>query len=179
MHFAEGTNRDVARDVLWQVRNLLSDRRDIGFVFAGSSAANKIFVTSHDAPFFGRGIGFELTPFSCDNGELEKAARQIVEPPRISGRFELDRKTLQHLLWVCAGIPYYMKLLAGATYAVSKQPHLIPADVNQGFGSFSTRIQASINLTAHRTYPGPTNLALSPYRQDRTNTPASRNIRSS
>ena len=132
MHFAEGTNRDVARDVLWQVRNLLSDRRDIGFVFAGSSAANKIFVTSHDAPFFGRGIGFELTPFSCDNGELEKAARQIVEPPRISGRFKLDRKTLQHLLWVCAGIPYYMKLLAGATYAVSKQPHLIPADVNQG-----------------------------------------------
>ncbi len=154
MYFDGGDKKDAATDILWQIRELLSASRDIGFVFAGSAAANRIFVTSSDAPFYNRNIGFELTPFTCDDPKLHHAARQIVEPSRIKGRFVISRQTLQHLLWVCAGIPYYMKLLAGATYAVARQPNLIPSDVNRGLWSLLDKKTGIDRLDGSADIPG-------------------------
>jgi len=131
MFFEGGSRKDAANEIAWQLRQLIGRRRDIGFVFAGSSAAKKIFLTNQDAPFFNAGILFELSPFSCDTPENEKYARAIIEPPRIKGRLTIPRASLERMLWVCSGIPYYMKLLAGATYAVAKQSHVLLADVNE------------------------------------------------
>jgi len=131
MYF-EGGEKSPAIVVTWQIRELLSHRRDIGFVFAGSSAAKKIFLSRPEAPFYNTILAFELTPFSCKSSRQEDAARAVVMPLRMQGRFQLGKQTLGHLLWVCAGIPYYMKLLAGATMAVAKQPYLLVSDVNAG-----------------------------------------------
>lgn len=132
MFFEGGARKDTAMEIAWELRRLINRRRDIGFVFAGSSAAKKIFLTNHDAPFFNAGILFELSPFSCETPEKEIHAREIIEPQRIRGKLTIPKKSLQHMLWICSGIPYYMKLLAGATYAVTKQSHVLISDVNEG-----------------------------------------------
>lgn len=46
---------------------------------------------------------------------------------------------MEHLIWVCAGIPYYMKLVAGATFARAKQTHILRADVNEGLRALLAR----------------------------------------
>lgn len=132
MFFEGGARKDAAIEIAWQLRQLIGRRRDIGFVFAGSSAAKKIFLTNQDAPFFNAGILFELSPFSCDTPEKERYARAIIEPTRIKGRLTIPRVSLERMLWICSGIPYYMKLLAGATYAVAKQSHVLVSDVDEG-----------------------------------------------
>jgi hypothetical protein len=132
MYFEGGVRKDTADEIAWQLRHLIGRRREIGFVFAGSSAAKKIFLTNHDAPFFNAGILFELSPFSCDSQAGEINARAIIEPPRLRGRLTIPKPTLEHMLWICSGIPYYMKLLAGATYSMTRQSHVLISDVNEG-----------------------------------------------
>jgi|GEM_PF-3134602 len=132
MHFEGGVRRDTARDVMWQIRNVIGARRDVGFVFAGSSAAKKLFVTNPESPFF-NSIGLlELTPFSCESKKAEEYARAIVEPNAVRGRYYYPTDTLKHLIWICSGIPYYMKLLSGATMSLARQRYLLKTDVNEG-----------------------------------------------
>lgn len=132
MYFAGGSRREAATDIMWQLRQLIGERRDVGFVFAGSSAAKRIFVTNSDSPFFNGITLLELTPFSCKTARDEDSARAIVQPRKATGRYTLPRESLEHLLWVCAGIPYYMKLVAGATMGVARQSHILVSDVNDG-----------------------------------------------
>ena len=56
----------------------------------------------------------------------------ITEPGTVRGRYYFSKETLQHLIWICAGIPYYMKLLAGATIALARQRYLLKSDVSDG-----------------------------------------------
>jgi len=132
MYFYGVDYRDTANNILWQIRSLISNSRNVGVVFAGSTAAREIFITNPESPFYNSIEHIELTPFSCKTKESEFASRQIVEPLKLRGKFELNKQTLEHLLWVCAGIPYYMKLLAGATYATIRQGKVIESDVNDG-----------------------------------------------
>lgn len=132
MYFEGGLKKNTAVDILWQIRHTITDRRDIGMVFAGSSAAKQVFITDAESPFYNSIDHLELTPFSCKNKAMEEASRQIVEPHRIRFKYDLPRDSLEHLIWVCAGIPYYMKLVAGATFATAKQSHILKADVNEG-----------------------------------------------
>lgn len=139
MYFEGGVKKSTAIDILWQIRHTVTDRRDIGLVFAGSSAAKQIFITDAESPFYNSIDHLELTPFSCKNKALEDAARQIVEPRKVRAKYEFPRDTLEHLIWVCAGIPYYMKLVAGATFARAKQTHILRADVNEGLRALLAR----------------------------------------
>jgi hypothetical protein len=132
MYFAGHDKRETAMEIMWQIRQLIGERRDIGFVFAGSSAAKRIFVTNSDAPYFNGITLLELTPFSCKSAAEEASAREIVEPTKLRKIHTLPKESLEHLLWVCAGIPYYMKLVAGATYVVAKQSHILVSDINDG-----------------------------------------------
>lgn len=132
MYFEGGLKKNTAVDILWQIRHMVTDRRDIGMVFAGSSAAKQVFITDAESPFYNSIDHLELTPFSCKSKAMEDASRQIVEPHRVRFKYNLPKDSLEHLIWVCAGIPYYMKLVAGATYATAKQSHILKADVNEG-----------------------------------------------
>jgi hypothetical protein len=132
MYFEGGPKKNAAVDILWQIRHAVTDRRDIGMVFAGSSAAKQIFITDAESPFYNSIDHLELTPFSCKNKTMEETSRQIVEPHRVRTKYNFPKDSLEHLIWVCAGIPYYMKLVAGATYARAKQSHILKADVNEG-----------------------------------------------
>lgn len=132
MHFAGEPYRSAAEEIVWSLRDLTQRVGNIGFVFAGSSAAKKIFITNPEAPFFGSGIHYELPPFSSDTKINEEASRSLVEPAKIRGVFSLPKDSLDYLLWICSGIPYYMKLLAGSTYAVSRQSYILKSDINEG-----------------------------------------------
>ena len=132
MYFNGGVYRNTANSILWQIRSMISNSRNVGVVFAGSTAAREIFITNPESPFYNSIEHIELTPFSCKTKESEFVSRQIVEPLKLRGKFELSKQTLEHLLWVCAGIPYYMKLLAGATYSTIRQGKVIESDVNDG-----------------------------------------------
>ena len=140
MYFSGGTRREAASQLLWQIRNnLTAEQRDIGIVFAGSSAAKELFVNRQDAPFYNSLHLLELTPFSCDTKEAELNTRAIVEPPRIKGRIAFGSDSLKHLVWLCAGIPYYMKLLAGSVYATVRQPVVLISDVSEGLKALLER----------------------------------------
>lgn len=132
MYFDSEENKETVNTILWQMREMISNRRNVGVVFAGSTAAKEIFITNPASPFYNSIEHIELTPFSCKTKEAENAARKIVEPLKIRGKYELSKQSLEHLLWVCAGIPYYMKLLAGATYSVIRQSKVIESDINDG-----------------------------------------------
>ncbi|MCQ4298092.1 hypothetical protein NAU58_21165 [Pseudomonas stutzeri] len=132
MYFEGSTKRNTAVDILWQIRHMITDRRDIGIVFAGSSAAKQIFITDASSPFYNSIDHLELTPFSCKTDVMESASREIIEPHKIKFYYDLPKDSLEHLIWVCAGIPYYMKLVAGATYAIAKQSHILKSDINEG-----------------------------------------------
>ena len=132
MYFEGGDKQKLAIDILWQIRHVINERRDIGLVFAGSSAAKQVFIENAESPFYNSIDHIELTPFSCQTKSLEEKSRQIVEPPKVKARYKLPKESLEHLIWVCAGIPYYMKLVSGATYAVASQSHILISDVNDG-----------------------------------------------
>lgn len=132
MYFEGGLKKNTAVDILWQIRHMVNSRRDIGIVFAGSSAAKQVFITDAESPFYNSIDHLELTPFSCKSKAMEEVSRQIVEPHRVRFKYDLPKDSLEHLIWICAGIPYYMKLVAGATYATAKQSHILKADINEG-----------------------------------------------
>ncbi|UPL05332.1 Archaeal ATPase [Pseudomonas sp. IsoF] len=154
MYFEGGIKRSTAVDILWQIRHTVTDRRDIGIVFAGSSAAKQVFISDAESPFYNSIDHLELTPFSCRSKAMEDASRQIVEPHRLRFKYHLPKDTLEHLVWVCAGIPYYMKLLAGATYATVKQSHILKADVNEGLRSLLGRTTGISKLDEMGGDPG-------------------------
>ncbi|MQT76174.1 ATP-binding protein [Pseudomonas helleri] len=139
MYFDSDEKKKVATDILWQIRLAISDRRDVGVVFAGSSAAKQVFISNAESPFYNSIDHMELTPFSCKTDLLEAHSRQIVEPARVKSRHMMPKEALEHLIWICAGIPYYMKLVAGATFAVAKQSHILKGDVNDGLRALLAR----------------------------------------
>ncbi|MDY0916208.1 hypothetical protein [Pseudomonas viridiflava] len=132
MFFEGGSRRKLATDILWQIRHFIAERRDIGIVFAGSSAAREVFISNPESPFFNSIEHLELSPFSTRTKQQEVSSRQIIEPGQIRYRHVISKESLEHLVWVCSGIPYYMKLVAGATYAVATQSHILVSDVNAG-----------------------------------------------
>ncbi|WP_346832443.1 hypothetical protein ABDX87_08290 [Pseudomonas abietaniphila] len=139
MYFDSDDKKKVATDILWQIRLAISDRRDVGIVFAGSSASKQVFISNAESPFYNSIDHMELTPFSCKTDLLEAHSRQIVEPARIKSRHVMPKEALEHLIWICAGIPYYMKLVAGATFAVAKQSHILKSDINDGLRALLAR----------------------------------------
>lgn len=139
MYFEGGAKKNAAVDILWQIRHTITDRRDIGMVFAGSSAAKQVFIADAESPFYNSIDHLELTPFSCNSESMEEASRQITQPHKVRMKYELPKASLEHLIWVCAGIPYYMKLVAGATFAKVKQSHILTADVNEGLRALLNR----------------------------------------
>ncbi|WP_349975973.1 hypothetical protein [Pseudomonas sp. WHRI 8519] len=132
MYFEGGSRKKLATDILWQIRHLIAERRDIGIVFAGSSAAREIFISNPESPFYNSIEHLELSPFSCKTKQQETSSRQIIEPGQIRYRHVIPKESLEHLIWVCSGIPYYMKLVAGATFAVATQSHILVSDINSG-----------------------------------------------
>jgi hypothetical protein len=132
MFFEGGSRKKLATDILWQIRHFIAERRDIGIVFAGSSAAREVFIANPESPFYNSIEHLELSPFSCKTKSQEASSRQIIEPGQIRYRHVIPKESLEHLIWVCSGIPYYMKLVAGATFAVATQSHILVSDVNAG-----------------------------------------------
>lgn len=154
MYFQSAEQRDTVNDVLWQIRSMISTSRNVGIVFAGSTAAKEIFISNPESPFYNSIEHIELTPFSCKSKSAESASRQIVEPLKLRGKFELNKRSLEHLLWVCAGIPYYMKLLAGSTYAVIKQGKIIESDINDGLNALLKKETGIAKLDGMGGEPG-------------------------
>jgi len=154
MYFHGGGRRDAALEIMWQIRQLISERREVGFVFAGSSAAKRIFVQNSDAPFFNGITLLELSPFSAKTSDEEAASRAIVLPTRLSRSYILPKESLNHLLWICAGIPYYMKLVAGATFSVCKQSHILKSDVNDGLRALLSKTTGISKLDYMSGDPG-------------------------
>lgn len=132
MYFEGGSRKKLAADILWQIRYFIAERRDIGIVFAGSSAAREVFISNPESPFYNSIEHLELSPFSCKTKPQEASTRQIIEPGQIKYRHVIPKDSLEHLVWVCSGIPYYMKLVAGATFAVATQSHILVSDINAG-----------------------------------------------
>jgi hypothetical protein len=154
MHFAGGALKEASSEIMWQLRQLIGERRDVGIVFAGSSAARRLFVTNADAPFFNSITLLELIPFSCRTATEELTARAIIEPRKIASRHVMPRESLEHLLWVCAGIPYYMKLVAGATAGVARQSHILISDINDGLRALLRKSTGVVKLDEMSGEPG-------------------------
>jgi hypothetical protein len=156
MYFGGEERRNTAMEIVWELRNLInsSSGKNIGFIFAGSAAAEKIFLTNSDAPFFNSPILYKLKPFSCKTPVAERHAREIVEPPRIKDKLVLPKKSLDRLIWICDGIPYYMKLLAGAAYAVTKQSHILDSDIDEGLHALLERRTGIVGLDQMAGHPG-------------------------
>lgn len=154
MHFDGGVKRDAAWNVIWQIRELIGQRKNIGFVFAGSSAAKRIFVTSPDSPLFNYITLLELAPFSCKDKVAEQYSRMVIEPTALRSRFHYPRESLEHLIWICAGIPYYMKLLSGATLASACQRHILKSAVNDALDSLLRKKTGIVELDEIGGDPG-------------------------
>lgn len=139
MYFQGGKDRSTAMDILWQIRHFIAERRDIGIVFAGSSAAKELFISRAESPFYNSIDHLELSSFSARTKQQEEYSRQLVEPSKVRGTYTLPKETLEYLIWVCSGIPYYMKLVAGATLSRAKQSYLLVSDVNEGLRALLNR----------------------------------------
>lgn len=145
MSLSKGDAKSVANEITWQFRHIISSQPNIGMVFCGSNPARTMFVRNPEAALYNSIQNFDLTPFGMGS-ELEKRrSREIVEPAQLRGRYKVPDKTLEFLIKVTAGIPYYMKLVAGATYAVSQQTYLMNSDVIHGLTSL---LEKSTGVTA-------------------------------
>lgn len=145
MTLSAGNSKEVANELTWQFRHIISSQPNIGMVFCGSNPARTMFVRNPQAALYNSIQNFDLTPFGTGS-ELEKRrSREIVEPAALRGKHKLPDKTLEFLIKVTAGIPYYMKLVAGATYAVSQQKYLMHSDVIHGLASL---LEKSTGVTA-------------------------------
>lgn len=139
MTLSAGNAKEVADELTWQFRHIISSQPNIGMVFCGSNPARTMFVRNPKAALYNSIQNFDLTPFGTGS-ELEKRrSREIVEPSALRGKHKLPDKTLEFLIKVTAGIPYYMKLVAGATYAVSQQKYLMHSDVIHGLASLLSK----------------------------------------
>lgn len=154
MYFEGGARREAALSILWQLRNALNERRDLGIVFAGSSAARQIFVSAPEGAFYNGITGLELSPFSVDTAETEQATRLIVEPVSLKNRYVMPKNTLRQITLICSGIPYYMKLLAGATLAIAKQSYILESDVRQGLSALLSKVTGIPKLDEMSGDPG-------------------------
>jgi hypothetical protein len=132
MYLGDNRQRELAFRIMWQLRNLIFRENHVGLLFSGSHAARKFFVADSAAPFYNSIPSIHLTPFNLDTSTAENSTRQLVQPRRLAEIYRWPAETLKHMLWVTAGIPYYMKLLAGATYATAQQAQVFVADVNDG-----------------------------------------------
>jgi len=132
MFLEGGAKRDLATSIMWSLRNLISNEKNIGILFAGSHAARRFFVTEPTSPFYNSIISLSLLPFDVDTPQNEKRTRDIVLPKRLAATFKVPQNTLKHLVRITAGIPYYMKLLSGATFACAQNENVYSADVNEG-----------------------------------------------
>lgn len=139
MTLSAGNAKEVADELTWQFRHIIASQPNIGMVFCGSNPARTMFVRNPKAALYNSIQNFDLTPFGTGS-ELEKRrSREIVEPAALRGKHKLPDKTLEFLIRVTAGIPYYMKLVAGATYAVSQQKYLMHSDVIHGLASLLSK----------------------------------------
>ncbi|APA89004.1 hypothetical protein BJG93_27470 [Paraburkholderia sprentiae WSM5005] len=145
MHLAEGQAKDVAIELSWQFRHIIASQTAIGMVFCGSNPARTIFVRNADAALYNSIANFELTPFGMNNDLEKRRTREIVEPGVLRGRYKFPEKTLAFLVKITAGIPYYMKLVAGATYATAQQTYLMQSDVINGLKAL---LEKSTGVTA-------------------------------
>lgn len=132
MYLDGGSRKEVCEDIMWQLRQIVMSDSNVGIVFAGSHPARSFFIKDSSAPFYNSIKSVRLSPFNVSSKNSENRSRQIVQPASLSQTFDVPKITLEHLLWVTAGIPYYMKLVAGATYVYSRQSHIVPADINIG-----------------------------------------------
>lgn len=124
--------RDMAMEILWQLRNLIQNNDDIGIVLSGSHASRKFFVLDPEAPFYNSIHSLTLAPFSTHSEQAENRARQVTQPRGLRQVFDVPMVTLDEILRITSGIPYYMKILAGATYSIAKQKRIYPPDVKDG-----------------------------------------------
>lgn len=135
MMLSGGVAKDTAVELSWQFRHIISSQSEIGMVFSGSNPARTMFVRNPQAALFNSIMNFDLIPFGVANDLERRRSREVVEPASLRGRYKLPDKTLEFLIKVTSGIPYYMKLVAGATYAVSQQKYLMHSDVIHGLTS--------------------------------------------
>ncbi|WP_438299692.1 hypothetical protein [Pseudomonas sp. NMS19W] len=145
MSLSKGDAKNVANEITWQFRHIISSQPNIGMVFCGSNPARTMFVRNPEAALYNSIQNFDLTPFGMGSDLEKRRSREIVEPAQLRGRYKVPDKTLEFLIKVTAGIPYYMKLVAGATYAVSQQTYLMNSDVIHGLTSL---LEKSTGVTA-------------------------------
>lgn len=165
MTFSKGKGKEVATELTWQFRYILSSQPAIGIVFCGSNPARQLFVRDPAAALYNSITNFELTPFGTETDLQKHRSREVVEPGVLRGRYRFPDKTLTFLIRITAGIPYYMKLVAGATYGVAKQAYLMPSDVANGLTAL---LEKSTGVTALDSLddPGEDELRVLVARQD-------------
>ncbi|MDR5785440.1 hypothetical protein P9281_02590 [Caballeronia sp. LP003] len=165
MTFSRGKGKEVATELTWQFRHILSSQPAIGIVFCGSNPARQLFVRDPAAALYNSITNFELTPFGTETDLEKHRSREVVEPGVLRGRYRFPDKTLTFLTRITAGIPYYMKLVAGATYGVAKQAYLMPSDVTNGLKAL---LEKSTGVTALDSLddPGEDELRVLVARQD-------------
>jgi len=132
MYLEGGAKRGKSMQIMWQLRNLISSETNVGIVFAGSHAARRFFIADSQAPFYNSILEIKLSPFNVETPQSETRTRDIVQPKNLVNILTVPKDTVRHILRITAGIPYYMKLLSGSTYAFAKHAQILPADVNEG-----------------------------------------------
>jgi hypothetical protein len=132
MFLAGGEEKKTAETIMWQLRRVVSNEKNIGVIFAGSYAAQRHFVSNPNSPFYNSIKSVKLTPFSVETPAEYRHTMMLVQPKSSSSVFTMSKETIRHILYVTSGIPYYMKLLVGATYVSSDHEQIFPHDVNVG-----------------------------------------------
>ncbi|MFK5915403.1 MAG: hypothetical protein QM484_13610 [Woeseiaceae bacterium] len=132
MFLAGGEKKRISKTIMWQLRNLTLREDNVGVVFAGSHAARRIFIEDPNEAFYNSISKLDLAPFNVDTDINLLRTRDILYPKSLSNIFTVSKDTMEHMLFITAGIPYYMKLLAGATFSAAKHSQIFIADVNEG-----------------------------------------------
>ncbi|MDB2616847.1 hypothetical protein N9Z13_08095, partial [Luminiphilus sp.] len=132
MFLGGGSGKECADKILWELRALVQNEDRVGVIFAGSEAAQALLVSNPQAAFYNSIALMPLSPFSASSPRKENRSREIVLPRALSEAFNFQKAALDHLLSVTAGIPYYMKLVSGATLAAANRRRIYPRDVDIG-----------------------------------------------
>ena len=132
-HAAEEATRELCRALLWQVREVIQSSTHVGVVFASVSSTARMFVEKANSAFYNSIEAYELKRFSFETPDLAEASLAIIQPAVLREEFALlPPETADHIIQITRGVPYYMRFVAGATFAAARSRTISRSDVNRG-----------------------------------------------
>ena len=143
-HAADEATRELCRALLWQVREVIQSSTDVGVVFASVGSTARLFVEKANSAFYNSIEAYELKSFSFEDSDLAEASLAIIQPVALRKEFALlPLETAEHIIRITRGVPYYMRFVAGATFAAARSRTISRSDVNR-----------SVQMLLNRELPG-------------------------